>query len=100
MTTQLRDHNVFGRRLEHLRNRGYLTRAKLAQRSGVSKDQIQSLEQGRSANPTLRTLLQLASALQVPVAELIEGITIQQTDPSGAADHTPGGAINTPLRES
>jgi transcriptional regulator with XRE-family HTH domain len=42
--------------------------------SGVSAGLIQSLEQGRTANPTLHTLLRLAKGLGVTGVELIEGV--------------------------
>jgi transcriptional regulator with XRE-family HTH domain len=65
--------------LASLRRRANLSRDELAQRSAISADTVQSLEQGRTANPTLRTLLGLAQGLGVTAAELIE-------DPSEARD--------------
>jgi hypothetical protein len=35
---------------------------------------VQSLEQGRTSNPTLQTLLGLAGALRVTVNDLVEGM--------------------------
>jgi transcriptional regulator with XRE-family HTH domain len=52
----------------------------LAWLSGVSVHLIQSLEQGRAANPTLRTMLRLAEALGVPVAELLQGVAAGPED--------------------
>jgi transcriptional regulator with XRE-family HTH domain len=57
-----------------LRWRACLSRDQLAELSGLSADLIQSLEQGRSANPTLRSLLGLAQGLGVTVSELVEGL--------------------------
>ena len=75
MTTRSREPGPFARRLATLRWRACLSRDQLAKRSGVSADLIQSLEQGRAANPTLRTLLGLAQGLGVPGGELIEGLS-------------------------
>jgi transcriptional regulator with XRE-family HTH domain len=60
--------------LSSLRRQGHLSREQLAQRSGISADLIQSLEQGRTCNPTVKTLLGLAGSLNVPVIELIDCI--------------------------
>jgi transcriptional regulator with XRE-family HTH domain len=43
----------------------------------VSEHLIQSLEQGRTANPTLQTLLGLAGAFGVTVSALLEGVASQ-----------------------
>ena len=79
MTTRSREPGPFARRLATLRWRACLSRDQLAKRSGVSADLIQSLEQGRADNPTLRTLLGLARGLEVTGGELIESL-------SGAGD--------------
>ena len=73
MTTRSREPGPFARRLATLRWRACLSRDQLAKRSGVSADLIQSLEQGRADNPTLRSLLGLAQGLGLTVGELIEG---------------------------
>jgi transcriptional regulator with XRE-family HTH domain len=65
---------VLGSRLNALRNDVCLSRAELARRAGVSEDLVQSLEQGRTTNPRLQTLLGLAGALRVTVNDLIEGM--------------------------
>ncbi|HKB38461.1 MAG TPA: helix-turn-helix transcriptional regulator [Gemmataceae bacterium] len=74
MTTRRREPGPLARTLARLRCRAWLSRERLAELSGVSVDLVQSLEQGRTANPTLNTLLQLAGALGVEVAELIQGV--------------------------
>jgi len=63
--------------LNALRNDAYLSRAELARRAGVSEDLVQSLEQGRTTNPTLATLLGLAGALGVTASDLIKGMAVQ-----------------------
>jgi transcriptional regulator with XRE-family HTH domain len=73
MTTRHRELGPFARRLTTLRERARLSRDQLAELSGVSVDLIQSLEQGRADNPTLRSLLGLAQGLGLTVGELIEG---------------------------
>jgi transcriptional regulator with XRE-family HTH domain len=73
MTTRSREQGVLAKRLWSLRTKARLSRHSLAQESGVSRHQIESLEQGRENNPTLRTLVGLAGALGVTVGELTEG---------------------------
>jgi transcriptional regulator with XRE-family HTH domain len=68
---------MLGSRLNALRSDAYLSRAELARRAGVSEDLVQSLEQGRTTNPTLQTLLGLAGALRVTVNDLVEGMAVQ-----------------------
>ena len=74
MTPRRREPGPLARTLARLRARAWLSRERLAEFSGVSVDLIASLEQGRLANPTLNTLLGLAGALGVEVAELIQGV--------------------------
>ena len=66
MTTPSREPGPLARRLATLRWRACLSRDQLAKLSGVSAHIIQSLEQGRVGNPTLRTLLGLAQGLGGP----------------------------------
>jgi DNA-binding XRE family transcriptional regulator len=80
MTSRCRDQGVLGRRLWDLRLRASLSRRKLAQRTGVSRHLIESLEQGRTANPKLSTLLALAGGLGVRPAELVEGLSPGSAD--------------------
>jgi transcriptional regulator with XRE-family HTH domain len=75
MSTRNHDPGVLGSRLAALRFKAYLTRAELARRARVSEHLIQSLEQGRTSNPTLQTLLGLAGALGVSASALIEGLS-------------------------
>jgi transcriptional regulator with XRE-family HTH domain len=74
MATRDCDPGGFGQQLQRLRTRARLNQEGLAGLSGVSVHLIQSLEQGRASNPTLRTLLRLAEALGVTVAELLERV--------------------------
>ena len=74
MTTRSREPGPFARRLASLRWRAGLGRDELAKVSGVSEHLVQSLEQGRTANPSLRTLRGLAQGLGVTVGELVEGL--------------------------
>jgi DNA-binding XRE family transcriptional regulator len=74
MGTRHQDQGPLARRLQSLRQRARLNQEGLAWLSGVSVHLIQSLEQGRASNPTLRTMLRLAEALGVTVAELLEGV--------------------------
>jgi transcriptional regulator with XRE-family HTH domain len=83
MTLRHRNPGVLGSRLNALRNDVCLSRAELARRAGVSEDLVQSLEQGRTTNPTLQTLLGLAGALGVTVNDLVEGMVMQPGDAEG-----------------
>ena len=74
MTRRRRKPSRFGARLIHFRRRAYLSRQELARRSGTSVDSIHSWEEGRAANPTLRTVFRLARALEVTVRTLLEGL--------------------------
>jgi len=77
MTVRQRNPGVLGSRLNALRSDAFLSRAELARRAGVSEDLVQSLEQGRTTNPTLQTLLGLVGALGVTVNDLVEGMAVQ-----------------------
>ena len=73
MTTRYREQGVLAKRLWALRTNARLSRDSLAQSSGLSRHQIEALEQGRENNPTLRTLVGLAGALGVTPGDLIDG---------------------------
>jgi transcriptional regulator with XRE-family HTH domain len=74
VTLRYRAPGPLAERLAHIRrHRARLRREELAERAGVSADLVASLEQGRLANPTLRTLARLARALGVPLVELVAG---------------------------
>jgi transcriptional regulator with XRE-family HTH domain len=73
MTTRHSVPGPFARRLASLRRRARLGRDQLAELSGVSAGLVQSLEQGRTANPTLRTLLGLAQGLGGPRPAAVRG---------------------------
>jgi transcriptional regulator with XRE-family HTH domain len=45
----------------------------LATRAGITKTHLWDLEQGRSVNPTVQTLIGLANALAIPFGILAEG---------------------------
>jgi transcriptional regulator with XRE-family HTH domain len=71
VSTQQGGPGPFATRLGLLRWRAGLSRDQLAKLSGVSEHLVQSLEQGRTANPSLRTLRGLAQGLGVTVGELV-----------------------------
>jgi transcriptional regulator with XRE-family HTH domain len=49
-----------------------MTQNSLSIKTGIRKDIISKLENGRQMNPTLRTLEILARALEIPVHKLID----------------------------
>lgn len=62
--------SAFGRRTGELRRERGLTQEQLAERLEVSLQYVQRIEGGR-ANLSIRSLVKLANALQVNVAELL-----------------------------
>lgn len=63
---------ALGRRLRTARQTRSWTLDDLAEASGVSRRMIVTIEAGR-ANATLNTLLRLAAAVEIPLAELVSG---------------------------
>lgn len=57
-------------RLREVRESRFLTQGELAERSGVSRQTINRIEQG-DIEPRFRTIRQLARALDVEPAELV-----------------------------
>lgn len=91
MTIHRRQPSRLGIRLSDLRQQLYLRREHVAERSGISVHLLQSLEQGRTANPTVHTVLGLARALKVPVSELIDCIALDlEADRSSQPESAPG----------
>jgi transcriptional regulator with XRE-family HTH domain len=62
--------STFAERLRQLREQKELTRYRLAQLSGVSKEGVNKLERG-DADPRLSTLVKLAAALGVSPRDLL-----------------------------
>jgi transcriptional regulator with XRE-family HTH domain len=58
------------RHVTRLRKAQKLSRYMLAQRAGIARSYLTSIEEGRS-DPSLSTLVKLAKALGVPVTELL-----------------------------
>jgi transcriptional regulator with XRE-family HTH domain len=77
----------FGANLSRIRVREGLSQRSLAARASLHRTAIDKLESGRRV-PRLDTLIDLARAMAVPPAELIEGI---EADPR---DSEPGAAGN------
>ena len=64
------DAATFADRLSKLRNSKGLSRAEIARRSEIGPETIRSYEEGR-CSPTLKTLVAIARALEVPPADLL-----------------------------
>ena len=62
----------FGARLTALRDTRGWTQVVLATRAGLARGYVNRLEAGRQ-EPSLTTLVALAKALRVPLAELVAG---------------------------
>ena len=69
-----------GLRVGELRQRGHFTQEKLAERLKVSPRWLQSVEAGRE-NLTVGTLVRLANALKVPMAEFFAPPAITKRKP-------------------
>jgi transcriptional regulator with XRE-family HTH domain len=60
-----------GRRVAELRRGGGMSQSQLAQKLGITPQSIQNIERGIQ-NLTLRTMVKLAAALEVPLLDLVE----------------------------
>ncbi|MBT2414849.1 helix-turn-helix transcriptional regulator [Streptomyces sp. ISL-12] len=65
-----RDAQRIGRRIREVREHKNLTQEQLLLAVSMNRAYYQDIEAGR-ANPTLRTLLRIARALDVPLADLV-----------------------------
>jgi transcriptional regulator with XRE-family HTH domain len=63
---------IDGAKLKNLRERRFLSREELAEKVGSHRDHIGRLERGEVANPRMTTIRNLAKALGVDPAELVE----------------------------
>jgi transcriptional regulator with XRE-family HTH domain len=63
---------INGAKLKSLRERRFLTREELAEKIGSHRDHVGRLERGEVANPRMATIRNLADALGVDPAELVE----------------------------
>ncbi len=79
---------VIGERIRSLREGLGMSLSALAQRSGLSKGIVSTLEDGRG-NPTINTVWRLAEALEVPFGEL----TRQEADGSRKRIGTEGVSV-------
>lgn len=61
---------LVGRNAERIRRERGLTQEQLAERSGLSQQYLSGLERGRR-NPTIVTIFELATALEVSHVELV-----------------------------
>ncbi len=66
-------HVAFGAQLREARRRQRISQDELARRSGLHRTFIGGIERGQR-NPSLTNIARLASALDVPVAELVEDL--------------------------
>lgn len=65
-----------GYRIKELRDQARLTQEELAEKSGVSRAIISSLESGRTTSTTMKTLSKLARALNTSLDQLFYADTV------------------------
>jgi transcriptional regulator with XRE-family HTH domain len=63
---------IDGTKLKNLRERRFISREELAEKVGSHRDHIGRLERGEVATPRMTTIRNLADALEVDPAELVE----------------------------
>jgi len=69
----------FSQRLRELRAARGMTQAQLQEQSGLSLSLLTKLEQGDTSDPKGSTLAILARALDVTMAELVDGVAFAPT---------------------
>lgn len=69
-TWLLDERRRLGVQIRERRLRQNLTQEKLAEHAGISRDTVQRIERAAN-NPRLTDLLQIARALEVPLADLV-----------------------------
>lgn len=88
------------RRLKELRDARGLTQQQMAGQAGLSMSLVTQMEQGTKADPRLSTLLALARALGVAVADLIRGVEeappVEEPRPKGRPRKPPSPPAETP----
>ncbi len=68
---------MIGKRLQQLRKEKGLSMSMLAERAGIAKSYLSSLERDIQKNPSIQVLEKIAGVLKVPVDRLLD----QETDP-------------------
>lgn len=69
----------FGRTVRSFRKAAGLSQEMLARKSGVHRTYVGSIERGE-ANVTLATMVRLALALEVSVADLVSSISVSDSE--------------------
>lgn len=76
-------HEILGKRIQSLRKKAGLTQLQLAEMANLSLKHLGEIERGRG-NPTLDSLLNLSSSLEISLAKLfdleIEALTSQEME--------------------
>jgi len=82
MGEQQNQQKDFGKRLKHEREKQNLTQQALAAKAHTKQDYIAQLERG-ARNPTLNTLMNILSALDVSADHLLQGVNEGEGDEPG-----------------
>ena len=93
---------IVGRNIRAVREAQLLSQRELAERSGVAKVTIATMELGRSARPRRRTVEKIANALGVPVEELMsaEAPTPKQPAPPSPEQPSFNGLLDEERRRA
>lgn len=59
--------------IKSIRKKRNLSQVELAKKAGITQAYLSLLETGQKKNPSLKTLSNLAGALNVPISELLKG---------------------------
>jgi XRE family transcriptional regulator of biofilm formation len=71
---------MIGKRVQQLRKEKGMSLTELAERAGVAKSYISSLERDIQKNPSIQFLEKIAAVLKVPVERLIDGEEMTDKD--------------------
>lgn len=63
---------IDGKKLRETRKRRFISREELADEVGIHRDHIGRLERGEVDNPRIKTIRDIAAALDVDPSELVE----------------------------
>lgn len=73
-------YNLIGQKVKTLRKHKNLSISELAEKAGVAKSYLSSIERGIQTNPSIQFMEKISHVLNVPVDELMRGETTEDTE--------------------